>query len=86
MASNEDFIGTTVKYYGRQEVDDKDNMTRCILVSVLYESRHLKYNNKFTNGSFGMKGYSCMIIQVLTVIFEEQNEMSKYRIFKLSNQ
>ena len=56
MASNEDFIGTTVKYYGRQEVDDSNNMTRCILVRVLYEPRHLKYNYKFTNVSFGMKG------------------------------
>ena len=38
MASKEDFVGTTVKYYGRQEVDDEGNMTRCILVSIYYNS------------------------------------------------
>ena len=33
MNSSKDFVGTEIKY-GRQEIEETGNMTRCILVST----------------------------------------------------
>ena len=43
MNSSKDFVGTEIKY-GRQEIEETGNMTRCILVSTCLVYRLMDFN------------------------------------------